>query len=297
MNTKRTRAYLALLLVAIIWGAALPVIKLALPYTTPYRWLFYRYLVAAPLASPFIIYYLKRAKIRILDIVKIVIMELIGTTLILSLLYEGLARTSGIDASIIGSMSPVFITLGGIMFLKEREEKKEWIGLFLAIAGTLIITIEPLITKSLERSQTGVIGNALVLSQNIIWAIYLVIVKKLYKKIPKFFVSAISFWVGLISFLILARVSSSLPLFADLTVPIVAISTVYMGTLGSIVALSLYLYGQNLIEASEASLFTYLQPAVAIPLSIWLLADRLSAATLVGLLIIIAGVIIAERRR
>jgi hypothetical protein len=46
----------------------------------------------------------------------------------------------------------------------------------------------------------------------------------------------------------------------------VLMPVLYMGILGTPIAMSLLLYGQSKIEASEASLFTYLQPLVYIPL-------------------------------
>lgn len=64
---------------------------------------------------------------------------------------------------------------------------------------------------------------------------------------------------------------------------------------GSILGLTLYLYGQDKIEASEASLFTYLQPAFAIPASILLLSESISLLELLATGIIITGVIIAEK--
>ena len=110
------------------------------------------------------------------------------------------------------------------------------------------------------------------------------------------FLSSLSFWIGLVSFYLLSLTEASGPLFAPLSVPIVLVSTLYMATFGSIVAATLYIYGQNLIEASEASLFTYLQPLISLPLAAWWLKDRLTPTTIISALIIALGVWLAERR-
>ena len=69
-----------------------------------------------------------------------------------------------------------------------------------------------------------------------------------------------------------------------------------MGILGSPIAVSLYLYGQDKIEASEATLFSYLQPLIYIPLAVFWLGEKIIPAQLIGLAIIAAGVYLAERR-
>jgi len=296
MNQKRKKAYIALGLNVLIWGASAPIVKWALPFTTPYRWLFYRYLIAAPLTFPIIIYYLIKSKKLIKKVFIIVLLELIGTTAVLAILYQGLSRTSAIDASLIATSGPIFVIVGGIIFLKEKEEKREWIGLFVALFGSIIVSIEPLLLKSNIAGDSSFIGNSLVFLQNIVWAIYLIIIKKVYKDIPKIFIGAISFSVGLVSFYILSLLTSDVPLLLDLSSPQVTISVIYMGIFGSIIGLTLYLYGHNLIEASEAVLFTYLQPIIAVPIAYILLSDNLTIYSLMGMLLIAFGVYLAEIR-
>jgi len=74
------------------------------------------------------------------------------------------------------------------------------------------------------------------------------------------------------------------------------IAVVYMGIFGSILGLTLYLIGQDKIEASEASLFTYLQPIFSVPTAILLLSESVSILNIVAIIIIITGVYLAEKR-
>ena len=50
--SSRAKAYLALSVMAVIWGIALPLVKPALNFVTPYQFLYFRYLIAAPLLLP-----------------------------------------------------------------------------------------------------------------------------------------------------------------------------------------------------------------------------------------------------
>lgn len=297
MTSARKKAYLALILNAILWGIALPLVKLALPYTTPFRWLFYRYLFAAPLSLPFLIYFWIKAKPSLTQIITVIGLELMGTIGVLALLYQGLKLTSAIDAALISNTIPIFVTLGGILFLKEKQENREWLGLALAITGTTILILEPLTNLNYKTiHSSSLLGNSLILSQSLIGATYLLLAKTHYQALPKLFVSSLSFCLGLVSFYFLSFTQSSTPILQDLSTPIVLISALYMGIFGSLFAATLYIYGQNLIEASEASLFSYLQPLISVPLAIWWLKDTLNPSIILSITIIALGVYLAERR-
>jgi drug/metabolite transporter (DMT)-like permease len=295
--SARKKAYLALILNAILWGIALPLVKLALPYTTPFRWLFYRYLFAAPLSLPFLIYFWIKAKPSFTQVITVIGLELMGTVGVLALLYQGLKLTSAIDAALIANTIPIFVTLGGILFLKEKQENREWLGLALAVTGTTILILEPLTNLNHKLTASSLSGNSLILLQSLIGATYLLLAKTHYQALPKLFVSSLSFCLSLVSFYFLSLTQSSAPLLQDLSTPIVLISALYMGIFGSLFAATLYIYGQNLIEASEASLFSYLQPLISVPLAIWWLKDTLNPSIILSIAIIALGVYLAERRR
>lgn len=298
-SPKRKKAHLALILNAIIWGAALPIVKPALEFVSPIQFLFFRYLIASFFSIPIIIYLLIKHKPSIKMILSIVVMEAFSIVLGHAILYEGLNRTTSLEASLIASTSPIFITLGGIFFLKEKEDRNEWIGLLIAILGTLLIIFDPVISGNLKVKSFSLLGNALVLGYVAIWTIYMLLAKKIYKTIPKSLIGFISVWVGVTSFYFLT--SSSLPdtsnLFTNLTLPSVFFAATYMGILGSIVAVPAIIYGNNRIEASEASLFSYLQPLVYIPLSVLWLKESITPTIIVALVLIAIGVYTAERRK
>lgn len=296
MTKKRKTAYLALIVNTIIWGAAFPIIKPSYEYFSPFEFLLLRYIFAAPLILP--IYWSQKPKITKkikAKIPTIVLLEFIGVPILLSLVYIALEKTSAIEASLIGITSPIFTTIMAIVILKERETKRELKGLFIALFGTLILTLSPLLKTGLNFSG-NIVGNSLMMLQNIIWAVYLIIIKRYYKSVPKIFIATISMWVGLVFFGAWIYLTGSLPHFIANINTTTLTGGAYMGILGSVVALTCYLWGQDKIEASEASLFTYLQAIVVIPVAYLLLHELPSPIELVGALIIAFGVYIAEMR-
>ncbi|MBN1331846.1 DMT family transporter [Candidatus Dojkabacteria bacterium] len=303
LSSQRKTAYLYLIINAILWGASPPIVKFAFNEgLDAFRFLFYRYLFAAILAIPILIYYWPKINRKITKIRKIILLEILGITVSLSLLYYGLSKTSSIEASLISTTTPILVTMGGIWFFREREEKHELTGMFLAVIGTILLVVIPVFVESETKFAFSLEGNLLVLGQCITTAAYLIIAKNLYKKLPHFFVTSVSFYVGLISFFLISWIDagslSSLFEFmsTDFSHPSYLFASIYMAFFGSIIAVSLLIKGQTLIEISESSLFTYLQPLIAIPISILWLGERVIPFQFIALAMVATGVFIASRR-
>ncbi len=291
--TTRAKAYIALITTTIIWGSAFAIIKPALDYISPTQFLYFRYLIAAPLMLPVLIYYLIKLKPKALTLLKITVLE-ISTYLMLIFLYQGLKMTSAIEASLVGIVGPLFTILGGIIFLKEKEERKEWLGLIISLIGTLIIVLEPIYSGQSHSQNFSIQGNLLIIGYNVTWAAYLLIAKKAYKSISKVFISSFSYPIGVITLFIVLSIQGASTSISLLQINAVKIAVVYMGTLGSIVGFTCYMYGQNKIEASEAALFNYLQSIVAIPAAMFLLKESVTAYQIIAIIVISVGVFIGE---
>ena len=69
-----------------------------------------------------------------------------------------------------------------------------------------------------------------------------------------------------------------------------------MAVFSSVVAYSAYTYGLKKIEASETSVFTYLQPLFAIPIAVIFLGEKLTIYLIIGAILITLGVFVCESR-
>ncbi len=299
---SRSISYLFMIVNTIVWGASLILVKPAFEVTTPFRFLLYRYILASLLAIPILIHHLPKIKNLKSVLTKITLIETLGGTIGLSLLYFGLSLTSAIEASLITTTTPIFVAILAVLILKEKEEKHEIWGLSIAFIGTLMLTLLPIINGHSGVSSISLTGNMLVMGQNIATALYWVFTKKYYQKLPKMFVAAASFYICLITFAPLAIFEAGgiselvAAISADTQHLSVWIASGYMAIFGSLIGYTAYLKGQEGIEASEATLFSYLQPLIYIPLGIWLLHENVSSIQIISLAIILVGVIIAEKR-
>lgn len=301
---SRSTAYLYLLISTIAWGAFLPIVKLGFNGSaiTPYRYLFYRFVLATILSIPFILHGFSKIQKKSQAVIKITLIELLGTTMALSFLYIGLHQTSSLVVNMVATTLPIFVTIGGIFYLREREDGHEWLGMGVSLIGTLILVWTSLQTDPGDAT-TSYTGAACIVGYNIVTMAYLLLAKKYYSPYPKLFIAGISFIVGAISFGFLSlfetqfRGGQLLTLIStDLSSPLILFVIGYAAVFGSIIGLTAYIKGQDGVEASEASLFSYLQPAIYIPLGYFLLRENVTPIQVICLLIIIIGVYIAERR-
>jgi len=300
----RLLAYLALLVNALVWGLALPFVKLGFNQgLTPTIFLFGRYFFALLFSLPIVFFLLFKTpalkkQLSLKNIKTILLLETLGTFLALFLLYEGVARTSVIEASLIAVTWPIFVTIGGLLFLKEKIQRHETTGLVLAVAGTVFLIGIPILNSHQNGTLTG---NLLILGQNLAIATYYLLAKKYYQGLNKWLVTHISFWVGALLFLLLAFARNISPITQLANTLLIidwkSFAILYMAFFGSIIGLTLYLLGQDKIEASEASLFTYLQPVFSIPAAVILLSESITINQIIAIGVIVTGVYIAEKRQ
>lgn len=285
---NRYFAYLILLLNTALWGFSAPIIKYSFQYISPSAFLFYRYIFAAAIFLPIFLIYRSRTNHKI-NHAKTIIIALIGTPLCLLPLFYGLNQTSAIEASILESTSPIFTILMCLIFLKESLKPKEWKGLALALIGTFMIALEPIISGN-NHLTLSIQGNLLIILANIIWTAFILLSKKF--KTNPIYLCFYSFLVSIPFFYFVSTSQNASLALNSLALP----GILYMAIGGSIIAFWAYQEGQKRIEASEAAIFTYLKPAFAIPLSILWLKEAFSPVAITATVLIIVGVFISEKR-
>lgn len=298
MDTKRKTAYLCAIGTAIIWGAAFPVVKPALSYISSQQFLLLRHLIAATVLLPILIHAVVKKTFPIKKLKTIILFETLSMVT-LSIVYLGLEKTSAMQASFILNTKPILITIAGILFLKETETRKELTGLILSVIGTAIVIATPFFFSSASNLPTFSenSGYVLLLLAMCIEVTYIIQIKKHYQGIDKIQLVATSAVIGALLFSCLNIANHTLPTWEMINHPEVILATLYMGVLGTAVAVALILKAYSLIEASEVALFEYLNPLIYIPLSIFWLGDTLMPLQAIGIALIMAGVFIAEVRK
>lgn len=323
LSRRRLLAYGMLLLATLCWGSTLIPAKIALVYVSPFRLLLYRYIFAALFTLPIVWRWLrKRQHSSGVLLRRVALVELIGTTAALGLLYSGLERMHAIGASLIVTTQPLFAVVLGVILLKERLEHHELVGALCSFVGAVLLAMQPMFVQD-ETHLFSLIGVVMIFGHNILASVQALLAKRYYHRVSKMLVSSLGYWVGLCSFAVLSfaehtyatlttfgDVTAHQPftiwsliesfgtsIWLDLTQPVILAAAVFMAVVTSIIGLAAYLRGLDLIEVSEASLFWYLEPLVYLPLGVLVLHDKISIGELAALAIIVAGVAFAKYRR
>ena len=298
MEKKRLKAYGLLLLTATFWGCSSPIVKYTLSFIDPVGFLFYRFILVSLLfLIPFLIA-IKKNPLAFPQFIKLLFIGIIGGPTTLLLIFYGADKTTAINASLIVAMAPVFIVLAGAWFLKEKVTKREFLGLAVAVFGTIFTVIQPILSNGGFEKQ-HLQGNILLLLHNIVWTIYCILIKKESKRYSPIVLTAITFFSGL---LILPPLfflkNTAIPLQTILSnFDLRAIPGIlYMSIFSSIIAYTTYNWGISLIEASEATIFTYLQPLFATPLAFFWLGEKITPPFLFGASFVALGVFLSEYR-
>ena len=297
MNTTRVRAYIYLLIVTAIWGIAGPIIKFTLGGFDPLTFLTYRFGLSSILA----ILTFAVVKIR-LPKDKETFFRLIGfgfltSTVSLGFLFFGLENTTVLDMSLITLATPLLVTIAGVMFLNEHVTRMEKIGMGIALFGTLLTVIEPLIQNGHDAIRLS--GNIFIVGSLIATAWSAVLAKELLRKdVSPLLMTNASFIVGFLSLLPFAIFLRPSILYSLFTIHYTYhIGVFYMALLSGSLAYYLSNKAQKSIEIGEASIFAYLYPIFSTPLAVIWLGEKITPMFTIGAVIIAIGVAIAEIKK
>lgn len=297
MKFARIRAYLMLLVVAIIWGIASPVIKYTLEGFSPLLFLTYRFGISTILAIIiFLTFGLHIPKDR-KTFLLMLFTGFLTSTVALGLLFLGLENTTVLDSSLITLASPLIISTAGVMFLNEKITKREKIGMAIAIFGTILTIIEPLLQN--DHFLPKLSGNILVLGYVIITVIATVLTKKLLQRgVNPLTLTNFSFIVGFLTLLPFAILNNQNILLSITSIKFnYHLGVLYMAILSGSLAYFLSNKAQKTIEIGEQSLFAYLYPIFSLPIAVIWLGEKITTTIVVGGIVIIIGVAIAEIKR
>lgn len=229
-------------------------------------------------------------KIERKDLFKLVICGLTGCTINQSFFLLGLAKTSPINAAIIVICTPVVVLLFSYLLLKEKITLKKAAGIFLGLAGSLLLILGGATTESTSGS---LLGNLFILINVISYSFYLVYVKALMKKYKPFTVIKWVFLFGLIGFL---PFSINDVLQTDWqsinTTEWLAISyVVVFGTLGTY---GLNIYALKRVDASLVGFYIYFQLIIATTFAIIIGRDTLDWIKIVSSALIFIAIFLVS---
>ena len=182
MNS-RNGAFVAAFLAALIYGISFTVAKDVMPvYVKPYGFIILR-VVGATMLFWLVSIFTVKEKIERQDFLRICLAAIFGVALNMLTFFKGLSMTTPISASVIMVTSPIIILLLSAIILKEKITSIKVLGIFIGLAGAVILIAYG---QSLKPGENPVLGNLLVFINAASYSLYLIIVKRLAEKYNPF---------------------------------------------------------------------------------------------------------------
>lgn len=283
---KTRNAYIALIFCNIVWACDYPFYNLVLGrYISPMATVTASLLIAA-LFSLIPMLWEPRERVAPSDRLKILGASLLmGVARKLCMMF-GLSETSPIDGSIIGTVTPLLVLVLSVIVGVDRLSVMKVLGLMLGMAGTLAIILA---SGSDLHTHSSVWGNVLILVSSCVSAFYMVLCKRL---VGKYRVTTVLRWIYCASAFVI------LPFGVDdmLTIDFSGMDTKIL--LASLFVLIVPTYLPNLllnyslrsVAPTASSIYAYIQPVVAVGLSVAMKLDKLHPDTLLFAIVIFIGV-------
>lgn len=289
MNTK-TKAYIALSTVCLVWGTTYLAMRTGVKYMPGLMLAAIRNTVCGVIVvSWFLIRGYKLPDIKTL-----------GRFAAISLFLLGIGNgfmtwgeqtiPSGL-ASVLAALNPLCIAFFSILLMRgTKVNYKVIVGLFLGLAGITIIFYPKLIHPEEKGFAFGVI---LILLAVLGWSSGSVLISRKPFDMNVFYAAGWEFLFGGLELIIISAVTGhTIPLTK---VPVISwLSIAYLIVAGSLIGFNAYQYTLRNLPATQASIYAYINPVVALILGWAILHEHLNWYIFFGSLITLTGVYLVQ---
>ncbi len=295
--SSRHLAYLALAAICLIWGTTYTAIKYAILYFPPYLMVGIRQTSAGLLLLVLVLLTGKWAKSRAsLSPRYLFLQAVIGVVTITGgngFITWGMQYVSSGLAAVIGSLTPIVVLLIQFSWHRRGERLSGYTlsGVLLGFAGLGLIFNQGWADFLNPDYRWGILGC---FASCFTWSMGTVMAKRLNAPAVSPMVNAsIQVTAGGLGGLLLSWMLDSTAHIQHHWQGWSAL--IYLILVGSALAFSLYMFVLKQLSATAASLYTYINPVVAVLLGWWVLKEPLHWLEAVGMSITLAGVWLVNR--
>ncbi len=280
--------YLLPLLTVIIWGGNSIINKMAASAIEPSAMSFYRWAFAMLLLTPFCLPSIIKSRHVIRPYLsKLAFLALLGMVINQSLGYYAGLTTTASNMSLIISLVPLISVFLSVPLLGKRISTLSIVGAVISLAGLTFMLGHGDVTFFLHQPITQ--GDGLMVIAAFTYAAYCVLLKRW--KMP------ITNW-QMIYMQGMFAVAMLMPLWLtsdNLLPPKESIPLImYASIAASIAAPWMWVKAIDVIGAESSAMFMNLMPVVAVSLAAVLLGEKIESYHLMGGLMVISGVILAQ---
>jgi len=272
----------------VIFGLSYLFSKMALNITNPIILLCVRFTITFALLNLLVLTGLMKLNLKGKKLLLPILLGVLQPVLYFFLENYGLSYTTTSFTGMISALCPVFTTVLGAIFLKERPNKKQWLCICVSIAGVLMVSL-----KGSSGTNTA-LGCACLLLAYFTGSFYSLLVRKLSKDFSAFELTYIMFTVGFVFFLGFAFIryqGETTAMLADaLSHRDFVIAALYLGGLSSVGAYMLANYSLAKLPVARQSIFQNMSTVVSVMAGVIVMGDAFTWLNLAAFALILAGV-------
>ena len=255
-------------------------------YIEPAGFILIRIVVSVVLFILFAAVFSRGVKIEKKDYRLLFLCGLFGVAINQLLFFEGLARTSAVNASLIISTNPVLVLLAASYFLKDQISARRIAGISMGVAGAALLILTE---KRVPGVESSWIGDALIFVNAASYALFLVMVKPLMQKYPPAVVMSWTFFFGMLLTIPFGYKQVGLVDWQSFSTG-VWLAVAYICVCSTFLAYLLNVYGLKQLSPAVLSFYIYVQPLFATAISVLLSGEPVTWVQVVSCLLIFAGV-------
>jgi drug/metabolite transporter (DMT)-like permease len=287
-------AFGALVLANVLWAGTYAIGKIALVEIPPIELNTIRFLVAALLLIPVLIYYRKQIPRDRRTLFLLLQLTLLGFVLNKALEYIGLSLSTASDVALLIATESIFTGVLSWIFLRERVTKVGVAALLIGLAGVYLIVERGILPQPTAGNDTRILGDVLTVLSLLLEAGYTVRGKTALTTLPPLLFTALTITGSLIFWLPAGAIA-----VARTGLPHVSVggwlAVFYLAAITTVVSYWLWFRGLSRVDASAAAPILFIQPLLGATLAILLLHDALTLATIVGAACIVASLLLVLR--
>lgn len=217
---------------------------------------------------------------------------ILGGAVFSALQYVALRYTTAVNVSVLNSLVPVYILAAGGILFRDPLAARQVIGIAVSLTGVFVIIAQG--DLAAIGSLTFNWGDLLVVFNMAVWSVYSACLRlrpRIHWLSFTFVIAAISS-VATLPFYIWEH-AAGFPLQATLST---VLAILYVAIFPSVVALTSWNKGVELVGAARAGPFLHLVPLFSTLLAVFLLGEELHGFHVAGFMLILLGVWVAARR-
>jgi len=286
MKNSNLKEHLALLIVAVIYGVNFVIAKEVMPqYILPSGFILLR-VIAGTFFFFLIARFFTTETIQKKDWLRLILCGLFGVALNQVLFFEGLNRTTPINASLVMITTPISVLLLDRIINREKITLIKTVGISLGALGALLIIFGK---KDFQLQLSAALGDFFVFLNAFFYAMYLVIVKPLMKTYHPVTVIKWVFAFGLVA--VLPVGFTELQQVQWHTFPAdIWLCVIFVLLFTTILAYLLNIYAMRKVSAALVGVYIYVQPVVATALAMLFAKDELTLSKIIAAALIFTGV-------